>query len=236
MGILGDIIGSNSKGSGSSSSVSNNYSENQGTSSSLADSFSKGLTTSGQSATSKSSTESGNKAYSLLNDLYSGVSGQGTNASYRIANLLGLGSQQGQAAAMEGFRNQPGYQFLQDEGARAVEGSFGGSGVYQSGAAMKALQDRAMGVADQSYGSYMDRLFGLSNQGNTAGGLISGAGGYSTGGSDSYSSGGSTSETLSTSRSASESQNTGMSQGGSVAQSDQKNKSGSGLLGQILSL
>jgi len=65
----------------------------------------------------------------------------------------------GEAPDFDAFRNTPGYQFAVDEGQRAIQGSAAASGNDMSGTTMKALQDRRMGVADQSYGNYMNRLF-----------------------------------------------------------------------------
>lgn len=63
------------------------------------------------------------------------------------------------------FRESPGYQFNVNEGLRALEragATPGGTGRY-SGATLKALQERGMGLADQEFGGYLDRLGGLFN-------------------------------------------------------------------------
>ena len=63
------------------------------------------------------------------------------------------------------FRESPGYQFSVDEGLRALEragATPGGTGRY-SGATLKALQQRGMGLADQEFEGYLDRLGGLFN-------------------------------------------------------------------------
>jgi len=86
----------------------------------------------------------------------------------------------GEAPDFDAFRNTPGYQFAVDEGQRAIQGSAAASGNDMSGTTMKALQDRRMGVADQSYGNYMNRLFQGANMGQAAAGGMAANGANST--------------------------------------------------------
>jgi hypothetical protein len=65
----------------------------------------------------------------------------------------------------QALRQTPGYQFMQDEGRRAIENSFASRGKLLSGSAMTALQDRSMGVADQSYQQSVNNNFNLANLG-----------------------------------------------------------------------
>lgn len=65
----------------------------------------------------------------------------------------------------ETLRQTPGYQFLQDEATRSVENSFASRGKLMSGAAMTALQDRAMGLADNTYQQAVNNNFNLANLG-----------------------------------------------------------------------
>lgn len=67
-----------------------------------------------------------------------------------------------------GFQASPGYQFALDEGQRAIEGSAAASGNVLSGATMKALQDRGIGMANQEYGNYLNRLTGLAGMGQAS--------------------------------------------------------------------
>lgn len=87
----------------------------------------------------------------------------------------------GTPAATEGpmtqtLRQTPGYQFLQDENTRALENSFASRGKLLSGSAMKALQERSMGLADQTYQQSVNNAFNLSNIGMGAAAQIQGAG------------------------------------------------------------
>jgi len=86
----------------------------------------------------------------------------------------------GEAPDFDAFRNTPGYQFAVDEGQRAIQGSAAASGNDMSGATMKALQDRRMGVADQTYSNYMNRLFQGANMGQAAAGGMAANGANST--------------------------------------------------------
>lgn len=76
----------------------------------------------------------------------------------------------------ETLRQTPGYQFLQDEATRSVENSFASRGKLMSGAAMTALQDRAMGLADNTYQSAVANNMNLANIGRGAATQIQSAG------------------------------------------------------------
>lgn len=86
------------------------------------------------------------------------------------------GTDTGLGPMTETLRQTPGYQFLQDEATKSLENSFASRGKLMSGAAMSALQDRSMGVADQTYGQAVDRQFQLANLGMGAGAQIQSAG------------------------------------------------------------
>lgn len=75
-----------------------------------------------------------------------------------------------------GFQESPGYQFAVDEGQRAIEGSAAMRGNVRSGATLKALQDRRMGMANQEYGNYMNRLAGVAQMGQASAGNQAAAG------------------------------------------------------------
>lgn len=97
-------------------------------------------------------------------------------APYREGGLLGFNAmnyEMGLGEAPEGytgFQASPGYQFAVDEGTRALEGSAAASGNLRSGATMKALQDRGVGMANQEYGNWMNRLSGIAGMGQAAAG------------------------------------------------------------------
>jgi hypothetical protein len=74
------------------------------------------------------------------------------------------------------LRQTPGYQFLQDESKRQIENSFAQRGKLLSGSAMNALNDRTLGIADQTYQQSVNNNFNLANIGMGAAAQIQGAG------------------------------------------------------------
>lgn len=103
--------------------------------------------------------------------LTGGQSGLGATS-----DLLGLNGPEAATAAMDRFRTSPGYQWQLDQGLRAVDAAAAAKGMGRSGAVLKAEQEYGQGLADQEFGNYYNRLFGLSTQGlNAAGGVASAA-------------------------------------------------------------
>lgn len=64
--------------------------------------------------------------------------------------------------------NLPGYQFQQQQGNQAVQRNLAASGLLQSGAAGKALQQYGQGVASQYAGQYVNGLQSLAGIGQTS--------------------------------------------------------------------
>lgn len=89
----------------------------------------------------------------------------GGAAQNQVYALLGLNGSNAQDAAFGQFRNDPGYQFQLSQGLGAIEQSAANRGNLNSGRTLKALQEYGTGMADQSYGSYLNRLLGLGAQG-----------------------------------------------------------------------
>ena len=83
-------------------------------------------------------------------------------------DFLGANGADKRGEAFDLFRSSPGYQFAQDEGIRATEGGAAARGGLLSGGTLKALQERGMGLADQTSGSYLDRFLGLANMGQNS--------------------------------------------------------------------
>jgi hypothetical protein len=71
---------------------------------------------------------------------------------------LGLQGPQGQEAVNTMFRNQPGYQFQQDEAARAIAANAAKLGISASGNTLQTLGDRSQNIADTTYNDYLTRL------------------------------------------------------------------------------
>ncbi len=105
---------------------------------------------------------------------------RGEAAQSRIQSLLGLSGGDG-ADAQAILAQTPGYQFALRQGLAATNASAYASGSGNSGAALKALQDRGNGLAQQNYNNYVDQLGDVANRGVSAmNGLVS-QGNYTTG-------------------------------------------------------
>lgn len=107
----------------------------------------------------------------------------GTAANSMVANALGLNGADGAAAATDAFQAGPGYGWTLDNAIQGANRAAAAGGMGASGNALIAAQDRAAQVANQSWGSWLDRLIGQSGQGlqaagGTAGGLTNLAGLY----------------------------------------------------------
>lgn len=84
---------------------------------------------------------------------------------------------------MEGFQGSPGMQFQLDQAQQATNANMAARGLGNSGAALKALQDRAQGIANQNYqqeySNQFNRLNTLAGYGsNAAGNMANAATGY----------------------------------------------------------
>lgn len=88
------------------------------------------------------------------------------NAPFRQAGMQGLAQYAGQVA--QPFQQSPGYQWTQDEAQRAVMANQSARGLVNSGSTLRALQDRSANLANQEYGTYMNRLASLAGMGQTA--------------------------------------------------------------------
>lgn len=90
----------------------------------------------------------------------------GGSALERLMAGLGLGGDT--AGFADAYRSLPGYQAGLETGSNAVTGNSAAKGMLNSGATLKALQRYGSDYEDQRVGSYLDRLMGLSNTGQTA--------------------------------------------------------------------
>lgn len=120
------------------------------------------------------------------NGLFQPFASTGTAANGMLGNALGLNGQAGNDAATAAFQTSPGYQFSVDQATDAAARKAASLGMAGSGNTLDAVTRLAGNLADQQYGSFLDRLQGLGSQGLTAAGAISGnnalAGGYQYGG------------------------------------------------------
>jgi hypothetical protein len=79
------------------------------------------------------------------------------------------GANGGDPAQMEAtLQKIPGYQFTLDQGNRAVQNSAAARGLGNSGAALRGAADYTTGLADSTYGHYVNQLMGIANMGENA--------------------------------------------------------------------
>ena len=102
---------------------------------------------------------------------------QGATASGNYNALLGLGGDKaGAEQALGTFRQATGYQDLIREGLGAVNSNAYARGMGDSGATLKALQDRGSTIANGSFQQYLGNLNTVAGRGDQARGLVSGIG------------------------------------------------------------
>lgn len=90
----------------------------------------------------------------------------GVGALGKLRTLMGLDGDTG--AAMEMVRGQPGYQFREEQGRRALERSQAAGGKQLSGQAMKEITRYGQGFAESEYGNMFNRLSNMAGLGQTA--------------------------------------------------------------------
>ena len=71
-------------------------------------------------------------------------------------------------ASLAAFRNSPDYKFAFDESMRAVNANQASRGLLRSGSTLKAISDRASGLASQNFSNYVSRLMSLAGLGESA--------------------------------------------------------------------
>lgn len=89
----------------------------------------------------------------------------GDAATRRQASLLGLPGGDG-SNPTEILRNTPGYEFRLSEMMRGQRAGTFANGMGTSGAAMKALQDRSYGIADQGFNNYFAQTGQVADRGS----------------------------------------------------------------------
>ena len=110
-----------------------------------------------------------------------GTAGPGrTGTQYRVGGRTFASMAEAQAYAdankvggtqYAGFQQSPGYQWQFDQGMAGVNALAGARGGLNSGRTMKDLLTTGQGIANQEFGTYMNRLAGLTDQGLSAANL-----------------------------------------------------------------
>lgn len=131
-------------------------------------------------SSSQSSSDSGNHAYDFLKNSLSGNVGIGNNAMGSMAALLGQGGDAGAAqGAFNNYLGSTGYNFMLDQGSKAITGNKAASGMLKSGSTLKALTGYGQNLGSQYFNNYLTQLQGLVGNGLSSANTISGAGNYS---------------------------------------------------------
>lgn len=100
---------------------------------------------------------------------------RGNAAGQIYSGLLGAGGDPTAAAsALNTYRSSSGYQDLLNTGLGAVNANAYARGTGDSGATLKALQQKGMAIADQNVQQYLGNLNTLIQTGNSAIGNVSG--------------------------------------------------------------
>lgn len=116
-----------------------------------------------------------------LSGLYQPMVDQGQRGLSAYMDAAGANGAEGNARAVANFQAGPGYQFALNEGLGAIERMASSRGMLGSGNTSADLLKYATGLADQTWGNYLNRLSPLSSlysQGiaGQAGGLTGQAG------------------------------------------------------------
>ena len=98
----------------------------------------------------------------------------GTAANGMLGNALGLNGAAGNAAATSAFQHAPGYDYAVKQATDAAMAKAASLGMAASGNTLDAITRLSSNLADQDYGSWLDRLTGSSGQGMQAASAISG--------------------------------------------------------------
>jgi len=102
---------------------------------------------------------------------------RGNAAGGQINALLGLGGDpQAAQNAFNQYQGSTGYQFRLGEGMNALNSGYAGSGLLQSGAAMKGAVEYGQGFASNEFGNYMNMLGNQQNAGLAGASALAGVG------------------------------------------------------------
>lgn len=119
-------------------------------------------TRSASQTAARAQTTAANTNNDLQRDIYNRNSttlapfvGQGSSYNAPINSLLA--SNPFRSSTGESFTSSPGYQFALQQGLGAVNAGMGASGGLNSGARLKALQERGMGLAAQDYNTWFNQ-------------------------------------------------------------------------------
>lgn len=125
--------------------------------------------------------------YGYAGDLYKNLMTSYAPGAQAYGDATGANGADGYARARTNFQTDPGYQFQLDQGLQALQRTRSASGDLASGRADTDTLRFATGLADQSYGSYVNRFLPyLTGQGSATAGAAGVATGLGSGLNASY--------------------------------------------------
>jgi hypothetical protein len=102
---------------------------------------------------------------------------RGSTANDMLANALGMGDDPDAAAtAFDAFQNSAGFDWLLDQGSRAITGNAAARGLLQSGATTKALTGYGQKLGQQYFTNWLANVGRMADAGQQAGNTIANAG------------------------------------------------------------
>lgn len=123
--------------------------------------------------------ESKNLSYDWIKDSYGGPGAENFGSGMsQMANLLGLGAGGG---GFDDFTKSAGYDWVLDQGSRAINGNMATKGLFKSGATGKALTNYGQNLGKTYLSNYLGQVGDMMKLGLGAGGLVSNAGQVSKG-------------------------------------------------------
>ena len=131
-----------------------------------------------QAAQTNAAIQASQQGFNYLKDSQLGTAylPQGGAANTAQAALLGVGGDPAkQQEAFKNFLGSTGYNFRLNQGAEAITNNAAASGLLNSGATLKALNDYGQNMASGEFQNYFSQLGNLSDRGLSAGGIIGGA-------------------------------------------------------------
>ncbi len=105
-----------------------------------------------------------NADYASALGLYGGLSDTYNRGSTMYANALGLNGADGNAAAVGAYQAGPGYQWATDQAIQGLERRAAAQGRLGSGQTGLDTLSAVYGLANQDYGSWLDRLSGYDSK------------------------------------------------------------------------
>lgn len=97
-----------------------------------------------------------------------GMGGFSPQNTQQMAGTVPTASPMDAQSGFDAFRNSTGYNFRLNEGNRAVNTGMAARGMGNSGAALKALQERGQNLASAEFGNYYNALAGQQSLGFNA--------------------------------------------------------------------